>query len=247
MKEILIEKLGLGWYNQLKPFLESEEFTKLNEFIRRRRSAVAVYPESDNVLKAFKMTPFEEVRVVLLGMDPYPNPNEAIGLSFGINWQKVRTIPPSLRNIHQELEKDLNVLALDFDYSLEHWAKQGVLLLNTALTVEHKSPSSHISQWAPFNTQVFKALNNLNGIIYILLGREAQKFESMINAKSNYIIKAPHPAAESYQGGNAGFFGSKIFSRTNEFIKGQNGADYTINWSGLSEVEVSDDGLYDPF
>lgn len=232
---ILIERFGESWYTQLKPYLDSEEFSKLGDFLAQRRTQVEVYPKKEDIFKAFKLTPFDKVKVVLLGMDPYPNKNQAIGVSFGINQSATRYIPTSLMNIRKELEDDLGVILLDFDFSLLSWAEQGVLMLNAALTVEEKNPGSHMKHWEGFTTSVFRALNeNHTGIVYILLGKKAQAFKKYINLASNYVIEAAHPAAEGYMGGTAGFFKSHIFSRTNMYLIGQNGNSNAIVWTKSS-------------
>jgi uracil-DNA glycosylase len=229
MSEILKERMGESWYNQLLPYLETLEFEELGKSINQARQSKNVFPEKEHVFRAFKETPFESVRVVFLGMDPYPTKGHAIGISFGINPD--RHIPVSLMNIRKEVENDLDVIDLHFDFSMLEWCRQGVLMLNVALTVEEKSPGSHIKLWRPFTEYVFNKLREKHtGIIYILLGKQAQEYKKLIDTNLNYVIEAPHPAAESYTGGKAGFFGSKIFSKTNKILYANTSS--TIQWTG---------------
>ncbi len=184
------------------------------------RKQKKVYPEQKDVFKAFQLTPYEKVKVVFLGLDPYIRKDQATGLSFGVDIDKTdRKIPPSLKTIIKELESDLDTLCLDFDYSLEGWAKQGVLMLNTSLTVVEGQTNSHLQMWQPFTLEVIDAINDMNqNVIFILLGNTAQSYEKYLDPESTRVIKAPHPAAEAYAGGKAGFYGSKIFSKCNAML-----------------------------
>lgn len=233
---ILIERMGESWYSQLSPYLESSEFSSLGETLEQIRSTKSVFPEKVNIFRAFKETPLDKVRVVWLGQDPYPTKGDAIGVSFGINNQ--RRIPPSLMNIRKEMEDDLGIIDLDFDFSLLNWCRQGVLMLNTALTVEEKNPGAHLKLWKNFTKEVFKVLNdNCTGIVFVLLGKQAQDYKSLINLNKHHVVEAPHPAAESYAGGKAGFFGSKIFSKVNSIIEGQTGPQSRIIWSEFEKTK----------
>lgn len=210
--------MGQEWYATLSPFLQSEEFTKLTDFINTEYNTKTIYPEKENIFKAFRLCPFNKTRIVWIGLDPYIK-GEATGLSFGIDTEKNK-IPPSLEIIIQELENyiDEKFIMMKFDYSLEHWAKQGILMLNTALTVERKKTGSHLEQWSKFTENVFNTLNSYHtGLVFVLLGKEAQKYKKYIN-QNQYVIEAPHPASELYSGRTSGFLGSNIFGQIDEII-----------------------------
>lgn len=220
VEKVMTDLFGIGWYNAMRTYLQSQDFANLGHWLMTERKQRVVYPEQKNVFKAFQLTPYEKVKVVFLGLDPYIRKNQATGLSFGVDIDKTdRKIPPSLKTIIKELEEDLDTLCLDFDYSLEGWAKQGVLMLNTSLTVQDGQTNSHLNMWKPFTLEVIDAINDMNeNVIFILLGRTAQSYEKYLDPDSTRIIKAPHPAAEAYAGGKAGFYGSKIFSKCNSML-----------------------------
>ena len=220
VEKVMTDLFGIGWYNAMRTYLQSQDFANLGHWLMTERKQRVVYPEQKNVFKAFQLTPYEKVKVVFLGLDPYIRKNQATGLSFGVDIDKTdRKIPPSLKTIIKELEEDLDTLCLDFDYSLEGWAKQGVLMLNTSLTVQDGQTNSHLHMWKPFTLEVIDTINDMNeNVIFILLGRTAQSYEKYLDSDSTRIIKAPHPAAEAYAGGKAGFYGSKIFSKCNNML-----------------------------
>jgi len=220
VEKVMTDLFGIGWYGAMRTYLQSQDFANLGHWLMTERKQRVVYPEQKNVFKAFQLTPYEKVKVVFLGLDPYIRKNQATGLSFGVDIDKTdRKIPPSLKTIIKELEEDLDTLCLDFDYSLEGWAKQGVLMLNTSLTVQDGQTNSHLNMWKPFTLEVIDAINDMNeNVIFILLGRTAQSYEKYLDPDSTRIIKAPHPAAEAYAGGKAGFYGSKIFSKCNSML-----------------------------
>ena len=211
---------GIGWYNAMRTYLQSQDFANLGHWLMAERKQKTVYPEQKNVFKAFQLTPYEKVKVVFLGLDPYIRKDQATGLSFGVELsENMMKVPPSLKTIIKELEEDLDTLCLEFDYSLEGWAKQGVLMLNTSLTVVEGQTNSHLQMWQPFTLEVIDAINDMNqNVIFILLGNTAQSYEKYLDPESTRIIKAPHPAAEAYAGGKAGFYGSKIFSKCNAML-----------------------------
>lgn len=220
VEKVMTDLFGIGWYNAMKTYLQSQDFANLGYQLMAERKQKRVYPEQKDVFKAFRLTLYEKVKVVFLGLDPYIRKNQATGLSFGVDIDKTdRKIPPSLKTIIKELESDLDTLCLDFDYSLEGWAKQGVLMLNTSLTVVEGQTNSHLKMWQPFTLNVIDAINDMNdNVIFILLGRTAQSYEKYLDPDSTRVIKAPHPAAEAYAGGKAGFYGSKIFSKCNAML-----------------------------
>ena len=216
----MIDLFGIGWYNAMRTYLQSQDFANLGHWLMAERKQKTVYPEQKNVFKAFQLTPYEKVKVVFLGLDPYIRKDQATGLSFGVELsENMMKVPPSLKTIIKELESDLDTLCLEFDYSLEGWAKQGVLMLNTSLTVVEGQTNSHLQMWQPFTLEVIDAINDMNqNVIFILLGNTAQSYEKYLDPESTRIIKAPHPAAEAYAGGKAGFYGSKIFSKCNAML-----------------------------
>jgi uracil-DNA glycosylase len=228
-----LEKALGDWYKHLLPVIQSEDFkaipSKLNRF-------VGITPSKENVFKAFTLTSLKEVRVVILGQNPYPKVGEASGLAFGCTREnfKVLNIPASLNNIKRELESDLapNGFLWDIDLTLENWAKQGVLLLNTALTTkEGVSPNIHQEIWQPFIDRVFEILRAKHtGVVYILWGKHAQSYKDKIG-EDNYIIESTHPSPLSaYKNAKdvESFFGSKPFSKTNKILEDIN--NYKINW-----------------
>ena len=194
---------------------------QLSVFLRKEKTlGKTIFPPGSLIFRAFELTPFEQVKVVILGQDPYHGSGQANGLSFSVS--KNITIPPSLKNIYAELEDDLGIKPRS-DGCLENWAKQGVLLLNSCLTVEQGKPASHQNLgWEKFTDAVLKALTeNKSHLVYILWGRYAQNKASLVNSRSNKIIMTSHPSPYS---ANAGFFGSKPFSATNLYLE-QFGAD----------------------
>jgi uracil-DNA glycosylase len=202
-----------------RPYL-SEEFYKpymkeLLEFLEKEKAAgKVIYPPKENILAAFTLTPFDLVKVVIIGQDPYHGEGQAHGLSFSVG-EKVKP-PPSLVNIFKELKSDLGVEAPQ-NGSLVHWAKQGVLLLNAVLTVEHGLAGSHHQiGWEKFTDQVIETLNHeKKNLVFILWGSPAQKKAEKVDSLKHYLIKSPHPSPlSSYRG----FFGSKPFSKTNEYL-----------------------------
>ena len=220
VEKVMIDLFGIGWYNAMRTYLQSQDFANLGHWLMAERKQKTVYPEQKNVFKAFQLTPYEKVKVVFLGLDPYIRKDQATGLSFGVELsENMMKVPPSLKTIIKELESDLDTLCLEFDYSLEGWAKQGVLMLNTSLTVVEGQTNSHLQMWQPFTLEVIDAINDMNqNVIFILLGNTAQSYEKYLDPESTRIIKAPHPAAEAYSGGKAGFYGSKIFSKCNAML-----------------------------
>ena len=181
------------------PFIMAEEETK------------KIYPITHSIFRAFKEVPFEDVRVVILGMDPYHN-----GSATGIAFDNPRNgkISPSLRNIFKEIEEDTGKPSMGFDNSvsfLEHLPPQGVLLLNTALTVEQGKPESHLEVWREFTSEVINTLNKKDKLVWLLWGKKAQRFKSKINAK-HIIIESAHPSPFSYRL----FKGCKCFTQVND-------------------------------
>lgn len=187
-------------------------FQNIIRFIKNEiKKEKQIYPPLQNVFEAFSLTSFQDVKVVILGQDPYFSINQAHGLSFST---KSKITPSSLRNIFKELKNDLNLIS--YNNNLTSWALKGVLLLNSILTVESGKPLSHKNiGWEGFTKNIFKFLNKKNKIVYILWGKSAQEYEKYIDIDKNYILKSPHPSSFSAY---KGFFGSKPFSKTNSYL-----------------------------
>lgn len=201
-----------NWDIILKEEFEKEYFKKITTFLDNTKGVV--FPRKDNFFKALELTPLDKVKVVILGQDPYHEPNQAMGLAFSV--PRGEKIPPSLKNIYKELESDLNIPAPTHG-DLTKWAEQGVLLLNTVLTVEeHKALSHHKIGWQIFTDRLIYEVCQLNQpIVFILLGNEAKTKKEMIKNPNHLIIESVHPSPLS---ANRGFFGSKIFSKTNNYL-----------------------------
>ena len=202
------------WNEILAEEMQKDYYQELLAFVQKRREEVSVFPEEKNVFRALELTPFESVKVVILGQDPYHGFGQAHGLSFSV--QKGIPLPPSLRNIYKELQEDLGG-ELPTEGDLSHWAKQGVLLLNTVLTVEEGNANSHKGMgWERLTNRLIESLNELNHpVIFILWGKPAQDKEKLITNPNHVILKAPHPSPLSAY---RGFFGSKPFSRINDIL-----------------------------
>ena len=213
-----------GWEEILKKATATENYQQLREFLKKEYQTKTVYPEMDDLWTAFQWTDFEDVKVVILGQDPYHGPNQAHGLSFSV--QPGIKIPPSLRNIYKELEDDLGFSPVSHGY-LRRWADQGVFMLNTVLTVRGGDANSHRDKgWEEVTDFAIASLNKREEpIVFILWGAAAQKKRALINEEKHHIITSYHPSPLSAY---RGFFGSKPFSKTNELLKASNQA--PIDW-----------------
>ena len=202
------------WKEILAEEMEKDYYQQLQAFVQKRRAEVRVFPEEKNVFNALKLTPFESVKVVILGQDPYHGFGQAHGLSFSV--QKGTPLPPSLKNIYKELQEDIGG-ELPIEGDLSHWAKQGVLLLNTVLTVEEGNANSHKGMgWETLTNRLIVSLNELkHPVIFILWGKPAQEKEKLITNPNHVLLKAPHPSPLSAY---RGFFGSKPFSKVNDIL-----------------------------
>ena len=202
------------WNEILAEEMQKDYYQELQAFVQKRRAEVRVFPEEKNVFNALELTPFESVKVVILGQDPYHGFGQAHGLSFSV--QKGIPLPPSLKNIYKELQEDIGG-ELPTEGDLSHWAKQGVLLLNTVLTVEEGNANSHKGMgWETLTNRFIESLNELkHPVIFILWGKPAQDKEKLITNPNHVILKAPHPSPLSAY---RGFFGSKPFSRINDIL-----------------------------
>ena len=202
------------WNEILAEEMQKNYYQELQAFVQKRRAEVRVFPEEKNVFNALELTPFESVKVVILGQDPYHGFGQAHGLSFSV--QKGIPLPPSLKNIYKELQEDIGG-EFPTEGDLSHWAKQGVLLLNTVLTVEEGNANSHKGMgWERLTNRLIESLNELNHpVIFILWGKPAQDKEKLITNSNHIILKAAHPSPLSAY---RGFFGSKPFSRVNDIL-----------------------------
>ena len=217
--------IGNTWDNLLREEVNKEYFKELINYINKEYKEKTIYPHKTEVFNAFKYTDYKNVKVVILGQDPYHGPNQAEGLSFSVSNEVIK--PPSLKNIFKELESDLKIPFPEHN-SLKPWAKEGVLLLNAVLTVEEHKPASHANKgWETFTDEIIKILNNKEEpVVFILWGNYAREKKKYITNKIHYIIESPHPSPFSARNG---FFGSKPFSKTNEFLKKNNLKE--INWN----------------
>ena len=202
------------WNEILAEEMQKDYYQELQAFVQKRRAEVRVFPEEKNVFNALELTPFESVKVVILGQDPYHGFGQAHGLSFSV--QKGIPLPPSLKNIYKELQEDIGG-ELPTEGDLSHWAKQGVLLLNTVLTVEEGNANSHKGKgWERLTNRLIESLNELkHPVIFILWGKPAQDKEKLITNPNHVLLKAPHPSPLSAY---RGFFGSKPFSKVNDIL-----------------------------
>lgn len=205
------------WYDILSEECEKPYYMKLEDYIKKEYQKKIVFPIYENVFKALKLTDYNDVKVVILGQDPYHGTGEAQGLSFSVPNDIKR--PPSLRNIFKELKSDLNIDRNCND--LTDWASQGVLLLNSILTVVKDSPLSHKGKgWEIFTDQIIKKLNDREKpVVFIFWGSYARTKKAFITNKRHYIVESAHPSPLS---SSRGFFGSKPFSKTNAFLEKNN-------------------------
>jgi uracil-DNA glycosylase len=216
-------KIEDSWAAALAGEFEKPYFVDLTDFVRREYAGVRVYPPAGSIFRALDSCPFDDVRVVIIGQDPYHGPGQANGMCFsvgeGVEW------PPSLRNILQEVADDTGVRARSGD--LERWARQGVLLLNSVLTVRAHDAASHAGMgWERFTDAVVRALSERRrGLVYMLWGSYAQRKASFVDAGENLILKAPHPSPLSAY---RGFMGCGHFSIANAYLLSQGGT--PIEW-----------------
>lgn len=219
---------NLSWDDVFKTINESHDFSAMKETLTKRYQEGNVFPPKDEIYTAFELTPFTNVKVVILGQDPYHGQGQAHGLAFSVN-DGIK-LPPSLRNIYKELESDLGITRQSG--SLKDWATEGVLLLNTVLTVDESQANSHRGLgWEVFTDNVIKALSDeLEGVVFILWGKPAQSKIKLIDTTKHHIVQSVHPSPLSAY---RGFFGSKPFSQTNDFLVSEGLS--PIDWSEKNE------------
>ena len=213
------------WAQALDGEFKKPYYRELYKFVREEYSKTTIFPPAEDIFNALHYTPLSEVKVVILGQDPYHNVHQAHGLCFSVLPDQPE-IPPSLQNIYKELESDLGCKIPNNGY-LEKWAKQGVLMLNTVLTVRAHQANSHQNKgWEQFTDAIIREVNKIDRpVVYLLWGRPAQSKIAMLNNPKHLILKAPHPSPLSAY---RGFFGCKHFSQTNDFLT-SNGLE-AIDW-----------------
>ncbi|MBP9771071.1 uracil-DNA glycosylase [Candidatus Gracilibacteria bacterium] len=220
-------KIHPSWEKVIGEEFKKNYFEKLTQFVKKEYLSNTIYPEGKNIFRAFELCPFEDVKVVIIGQDPYHGPKQANGLCFSVNDEML--LPPSLQNIYKEIETDLKV-ERPTKGNLDNWARQGVLLLNATLTVRANTPGSHQNQgWEEFTNAVIKAISDKKeNIVFLLWGKYAQDKGTIINNKKHHVLTAPHPSPFS---AHSGFFGCKHFSKTNKYLKSI--SKEPIDWSAL--------------
>lgn len=214
-----------SWKQILQDEFEKPYFLELKNFLlTEKENSKVIYPKGTDIFNAFKFTPFDDVKVVILGQDPYHGKNQAHGLCFSV--QRGIKTPPSLVNIYKELQDDLNC-SIPNHGNLTEWAQQGVFLLNTILTVEANQPASHQKKgWEDFTDAVIHAISTCQkGVVFLLWGRHAQNKANLIDSNKHFILQAAHPSPFSAYNG---FFGCKHFSTTNKLLAQQD--KNIINW-----------------
>ena len=219
-------EIEISWKLALKDLFKKPYFNQITEHIKAEKALhKTIYPKGSEIFNAFEQTPYDQVKVIILGQDPYHNAHQAMGLSFSVP-DGVKP-PPSLMNIFKELNKDIG-MAIPTTGNLIPWAKQGVLLLNAALTVRANEPASHAKiGWMDFTDDIIHLLSEeKNGLVFILWGNFAQQKLKLINPLKHKILKAAHPSPFSAYNG---FFGCKHFSATNEYLVQKN--TNPINWA----------------
>jgi uracil-DNA glycosylase len=218
-------KIEPGWGKVLKPEFDKPYFEGIVKFLKEEKAAgKIIYPPGPEIFSAFTLTPFDQVKAVLIGQDPYHGAGQAHGLCFSV--RKGVTVPPSLVNMYKELKADLDIDPPGHGF-LQQWAEQGLLMLNASLTVEAGKPMSHSKiGWEQFTDAVIRTISEKKeGIVFLLWGKFAQQKEALIDTSKHFVLKAAHPSPFS---ATAGFFGSRPFSQTNKLLK-QQGKE-PINW-----------------
>lgn len=208
-------KISNDWLNVIGKEFEEEYYLALREFLKYEYRNQTIFPPADDIFNAFHATPYSQVKVLILGQDPYHNVNQAHGMCFSVKPEQ-RKLPPSLQNIYKELQEDVGCTIPNNGY-LQSWANQGVMLLNTVLTVRAHNANSHQGKgWENFTDSVIQAINHIDRpLVCLLWGRPAQMKRNMLNNKKHLVLQAPHPSPLS---AHRGFFGCKHFSKTNDFL-----------------------------
>lgn len=221
----ITSKIHSSWLTGLQREFESDYFKELSSFLSEEAKTNKIYPEGKLVFEAFNQTPFNNIKVVIIGQDPYHGPNQANGMSFSV--ARGIKIPPSLRNIFKELENDIQA-QIPVSGDLTKWAKEGVLMLNATLTVRDNAPGSHQNKgWEQFTDAVISLISkNKENVVFILWGKYAQDKGAIIDNSKHHLIESAHPSPfAAYRG----FFKSKPFSKTNDFLQSKD--INPVNWS----------------
>ncbi len=227
-------KIHSSWHTVLEQEFGKEYFEKLVEFVKKEVATHTIYPEGKNIFRAFELCPFDQVKVVIIGQDPYHGPKQANGLCFSVN--DGVPLPPSLQNIYKEISEDFSdttktIVQIPKTGNLDNWASQGVLLLNATLTVRANTAGSHQKKgWEEFTDAVIKAVSEQKEhVVFLLWGKYAQEKGKVIDRKKHHVLTATHPSPFSAY---SGFFGCKHFSKTNEYLEstGATAIDWTALW-----------------
>jgi len=220
-------KIEAGWLEVLRNSFNASYFTELKSFLVTEKKMQTIFPKGENIFAAFNHTPFKNVKVVILGQDPYHGMGQANGLCFSVN-PDVK-LPPSLKNIYKELKTDIG-MEIPQNGDLSSWADQGVLLLNSVLTVRAHEAASHKNQgWENFTDDVIAAISeNLENVVFLLWGNYAKNKGQHINTKKHHVLTSAHPSPFSAYNG---FFGNQHFSKTNQFLKSVGKT--PINWASV--------------
>ena len=215
-KELPDIAIEASWKEELKDEFAAPYFTELKKFLKEEKRLYQIYPPGNQIFAAFNYTPFDKVHVVIIGQDPYHGPGQANGLCFSVS--DAVPPPPSLKNIYKEMKSDLGI-PIAQGGNLEPWTKQGVLLLNTTLTVRANHPNSHQRKgWVHFTDAVIKKISDKKkGVIFLLWGKLAQAKEVLIDTDKHFVLKAAHPSPLA----RGAFFGCKHFSKTNKILEHQ--------------------------
>jgi len=221
----LKDSINEDWLALLKTEFESNYFKELNYFLKEERKKFTIFPSVNEIFTAYNLTSFKNIKVVLLGQDPYHGEAQAHGLCFSV--KKTIKPPPSLKNIYKELSNDVSFTAPKHG-DLSSWARQGVFLLNATLTVRKSNPGSHQKKgWETFSDETIKVISeNKKGVVFLLWGKFAQEKAKLIDSEKHHILKAAHPSPFSAY---KGFFGCKHFSKTNALLQANNLT--PINWN----------------
>jgi uracil-DNA glycosylase len=211
-----------SWKTILKEYFKTDKFKQLDDFVSAEYKIKTIYPPEKDIFNAFSSTPFDKVKVVILGQDPYHNPEQAMGLCFSV--PDGITIPPSLRNIYKEIGSDLGIDTSQRNGNLTHWTNQGVLLLNSVLTVRENSPGSHAKKgWEEFTDYVIQKVSDKHEhIVFILWGNYAKAKGKNIDRDRHLVLEGHHPSPLSAY---RGFFGCKHFSQINTYLKNRGKAE----------------------
>ena len=217
--------MHISWFKELKTEFKKPYMKDLRSFLAKEKlKNRIVCPESSKIFYSLMLTPLESTKVVIIGQDPYHGEGQAQGLAFSV--ESDRAIPPSLVNIYKEIKSDMNIEP-PIHGDLSNWSRQGVLLLNSVLTVEKGNPASHAGRgWEGFTDKIIEILNKRDGLVFLLWGAHAQKKGLTIDRRRHMVMEAPHPSPLS---AHRGFFGCRHFSKTNKFLRDRGGLE--IHWN----------------